>query len=95
MTRKGAGGIAGPLSPFQGSMFALPPPRHIPCDRCGASVRSAAAAEHVCDDDRRHHYDLFHVRHEVGRFENELSAWLDSPAGRFAQDEAARRRRSP
>jgi hypothetical protein len=76
-------------------MFALPPPRHMPCDRCGASVRRDVSAEHVCDDDRRHEYDLFHVREEVGLFDDQLSAWLDSPAGRFAQSEAARRRRSP
>jgi hypothetical protein len=52
-------------------------------------------AEHVCDDDRRHTYDLFHVRDEVKLFEDELSAWLDSPTGRAAQSEAARRRHSP
>jgi hypothetical protein len=76
-------------------MFALPPPRHMPCDRCGESVRRDVRAEHVCDDDRRHTYDLFHVRDEVKLFEEQLSAWLDSPTGRFAQSEAARRRHSP
>ena len=76
-------------------MFALPPPRHMPCDRCGESVRRDRTAEHVCDDERRHTYDLFHVRDEVGLFEDQLSAWLDSRAGRFAQSEAARRRHSP
>jgi hypothetical protein len=53
------------------------------------------SAEHVCDDDRRHNYDLFPVRGELKLFEDQLSAWLDSPAGRFAQSEAARRRLSP
>jgi hypothetical protein len=67
----------------------------MPCDRCGESVRRDLTAEHVCDDDRRHHYDLFHVRDEVGLFEDQLSTWLDSPTGRFAQYEAARRRLSP
>jgi hypothetical protein len=76
-------------------MFALPPPRHMPCDRCGESVRRDISAEHVCDDDRRHNYDLFPVRGELKLFEDQLSAWLDSPAGRFAQSEAARRRLSP
>lgn len=76
-------------------MFALPPPRHMPCDRCGESLHRAAAAEHVCDEDRRLAYDLFPVRDEVGRLETDLSAWLDSPAGRFAQYDAARRRRTP
>jgi hypothetical protein len=66
----------------------------MPCDRCGASVRRDLNAEHVCDDERRHSYDLFAVREEVGLFDDQLSAWLDSPAGRFAQHEAARRRRS-
>jgi len=95
MTRKGAGATTGPLSPFQGSMLALPPPRHMPCDRCGASLRPEAAAEHVCDEERRLSYELFPVRQEVDRLETELSAWLESPAGRFAQYDAARRRRSP
>jgi hypothetical protein len=67
----------------------------MPCDRCGESVRRERVAEHVCDDDRRHTYDLFHVRDEVKLFQDQLSAWLDSPAGRFAQSEAARRRLSP
>jgi hypothetical protein len=53
------------------------------------------SGDHVCDDDRRHSYDLFHVRDEVKLFDDQLSAWLGSPAGRFAQSEAARRRRSP
>jgi len=64
----------------------------MPCDRCGASVRRDRTAEHVCDDDRRHGYDLFPVREEVALFDDQLSAWLDSPAGRLAQHEAARRR---
>jgi len=76
-------------------MFALPPPRHMPCDRCGESVRLDMRDAHVCDDDRRHAYDLFHVRDEVKLFEDQLSAWLDSPTGRVAQSEAARRRQSP
>jgi hypothetical protein len=76
-------------------MFAFPPPRHLPCDRCGESLRRERAAEHVCNEDRRHHYDLFHFRDEVAIFDDELSAWLDLPAGRFAQYEAARKRRSP
>jgi hypothetical protein len=67
----------------------------MPCDRCGESVRRDISAEHVCDDDRRHNYDLFPVRGELKLFEDQLSAWLDSPAGRFAQSEAARRRLSP
>jgi len=74
-------------------MFALPPPRHMPCDSCGESLRAETAAHHVCDEERRHRYDLFPVRNEVELFENELSAWLDSPAGRFEQYDAERRRR--
>jgi hypothetical protein len=67
----------------------------MPCDRCGESVRRDMRDAHVCDDDRRHTYDLFHVRDEVKLFEDQLSAWLDSPTGRVAQSEAARRRHSP
>ena len=91
MTRKGAGATAGPLSPFCGSMLALPP-RHMPCESCGASVGVDAWLEHVCEDARRLDYLLFQSRHEIRRFELELGTWLESPAGRFEQYYAARRR---
>lgn len=76
-------------------MLALPPPRHLPCERCGASVLRAAAAEHACDEERLHAYAVFQLRGELQGFDDELAAWLDSPAGRFAQYDAARRRPPP
>ncbi len=75
-------------------MFALPSPRHMPCDRCGASVDRARAAEHLCDEERRLDYELFHLRDELERFEDGLGAWLDTPAGRFERFYAERGRHS-
>jgi hypothetical protein len=72
----------------------LPPPRHMPCDTCGESLRSASAAEHLCEEQRRLDYAIFLSRAELDGFDDELAAWLDTPAGRFAQFDAARGRRS-
>lgn len=66
----------------------------MPCDRCGESLRRTAAAEHVCDDERRLDYAVFLAGGGLDGLEDELTAWLDTPAGRFAQYEAARGRRS-
>jgi hypothetical protein len=73
-------------------MFALPPPRFMPCPDCGASVDRAAGRPHVCDEDRRVEYELFHLRGGVERFEDELTAWLASPVGRFEAFYASYRR---
>ena len=37
-------------------------------------------------------FRLFELRHEIDAFGDELSAWLDSPKGRFAQWLAERSR---
>jgi hypothetical protein len=39
---------------------------------------------HVCDDGRRIDYRLVQLGDEVAAFGDELTAWLDSPGGRFA-----------
>jgi hypothetical protein len=66
----------------------------MPCDTCGESLRRAAAAEHVCAEERRLDYAIVLSRAELDGFDDELAAWFDTPAGRFAQHDAARRRRS-
>ena len=74
-------------------MLALPPPRHLPCERCGASVARGALREHACDEERRLDYVLFQLRERVAAFECDLAAWLDSPRGRFELYYAERSRR--
>lgn len=65
---------------------------HMPCPDCGASVRTGAHAEHACDPERAHGYQLFPVREEVARLGSGIAAFLDSPHGRFAQWLAERER---
>ena len=74
-------------------MLALPPPRFMPCDRCGASVELHHADEHVCEEERLLDYALFQLRDEIACFDGELGAWLESPRGRFERFYARRRRR--
>ena len=42
---------------------------------------------------RRLDFLVFQLREEVGLFDRELSAWLETPAGRFAEWLAAHLRR--
>jgi len=65
--------------------LAFPTPDHMPCPDCGASVRVAADADHVCNDERRLDYRLIELRPEIERFAGDLTAWLETPAGRFAR----------
>ncbi len=72
-------------------MLALPPPPHMPCEHCGASV--ARGADHACDVDRLVEFQLFVLREEVAAFEEQLAAWLGTPEGAFACFYAERTRR--
>jgi hypothetical protein len=56
----------------------------MPCLHCGASIARGDDA-HVCDEERRLAYDLFH-------FDGELGQWLVTPEGRFEQYYAERNR---
>jgi hypothetical protein len=67
--------------------------QHMPCSKCGASVRVSERAGHTCDPERRLEFRLFQLRNEVASFDEGLSGYLDSPAGRFAQWLAERSRR--
>lgn len=66
--------------------------RHIPCADCGASVAKTELDEHVCDRERRVDYDLFQLRDDLARLEEEYRAFLASPAGKFALWQARRTR---
>jgi hypothetical protein len=56
----------------------------MPCDECGASLDRDERDEHTCDLDRRLEYQLFQQHAAIENFENELSAYLATPRGRFA-----------
>jgi hypothetical protein len=49
--------------------------------------------EHVCDQAQRASYELFQIRTEADRFDNELTRWLETPSGRFAVYYVERERR--
>jgi hypothetical protein len=73
-------------------MFGLPEPAFMPCDECGATVARDEKDEHVCERERWLDYQLFVQRAALERLENDLSAYLDSPEGRFQAWDAERRR---
>ena len=73
-------------------MLGLPQPAFMPCSECGASVASAEQDEHVCERERWLDYQLFVLRAEVERFEDDLAAYFDSPEGRFQLWDAERKR---
>ena len=65
--------------------FASFPQSHsLPCPECGAPVERAEGAAHECESERVLDYRISRIRHEIGRFDAQLAAWLESPQGRFA-----------
>lgn len=62
------------------------------CERCGLSLSRAERVTHVCDAERRAQFEAFQIRHEVAELDRELSAFLESPGGRFAVYYAERER---
>ena len=73
-------------------MLALPPPRFTPCERCGASVEREVAESHICERQRLVEYALFQLRDGVASFAADLTAWLETPPGRFESFYASYRR---
>ncbi|HVD26346.1 MAG TPA: hypothetical protein VNB86_10165 [Gaiellaceae bacterium] len=73
---------------------ALPQPTHIPCPECGASVVRDALPLHSCDAERLLDFRLFQLRDEIDAFDDQLTAWLRTAAGRFATWIAERDRRT-
>ncbi len=66
--------------------FTFPTPDHMPCPECGASLPlTDTAPTHACNEDRLLDYRLIELRPEIERFPDDLAAWLDTPAGRFAK----------
>jgi hypothetical protein len=71
---------------------SLPQPRHLPCPECGESVAVAARERHACEEERWAAYQLFQLRGEIATLEDQITAYLASPRGRFEVWDAARRR---
>jgi hypothetical protein len=67
--------------------------RFMPCPDCGSSVERAHAARHRCDPKRRLDFEVFALRHELAAVEAELTAYLETPQGRFELWYAERERR--
>jgi hypothetical protein len=66
--------------------------RYMPCPECGASLDGAAEELHACDPERLLDFGLFQLRGELAELEWQVAEYLDSPQGRFAVWDAARRR---
>ena len=66
---------------------------YMPCERCGMSLSQADRQTHICDSQRRARFEAFQMQHELAEFDRELTAFLRSPAGRFAVYCAERDRR--
>ena len=74
-------------------MLFLPPPQHVPCEHCGASIARGHEATHECDDERMLEFRLVQLRAEVDAFDDEFAAWLRTPRGCFELFYAERTRR--
>ena len=59
--------------------------RFMPCPDCGASIDQLDNEEHSCEQERRLDFQLFLLRDECARFDEELAAYLASSEGRFEQ----------
>jgi hypothetical protein len=64
--------------------------RFMPCRECGASVDREETSAHVCDPDRLVDFHLFALRFDLGRLEQSILAFLDSPIGRYEVWQARR-----
>jgi hypothetical protein len=73
------------MSDVRQMALAFPTPDHMPCPDCGASLPVAAEPDHVCDEDRVLDFRIVALGPEIAQFEDELAAWLDTSAGRFAR----------
>jgi hypothetical protein len=83
-------GTAARLPTLREEMLSLPPPRFMPCAHCGASVERGA--EHECDERRVVEFRLAQLGPEIDSFGEQLSAWLETPRGRFERFYAERTR---
>jgi hypothetical protein len=71
----------------------VPEPDEMPCPDCGASVAPDEARWHECEPDDVLDYRRFLERQEPVTLNEELTAYLASPRGRFEAWYAERQRR--
>jgi hypothetical protein len=58
-------------------------PSFVPCAECGAALAHAERDRHECDEERKLDHQLVQLRDEIAEFDAALTAYLDSPSGRF------------
>jgi hypothetical protein len=64
--------------------------RFMPCHDCGASVDRNDPSQHVCAPEALADFHFFALRTDVERLEESVTAYLDSPTGRFEEWHARR-----
>jgi hypothetical protein len=64
--------------------------RFMPCHDCGAPVDRFDPSRHVCAPEDLADFHFFALRTDVERLEESVTAYLDSPAGRFEAWQARR-----
>ena len=74
-------------------MFPIPQPKHMPCPECGESVARDDRDLHACDDERWLDYQMFQLREEIAGLDSGVTAYFDSPQGRFEVWYAASKRK--
>ena len=57
--------------------------RYMPCLDCGASFGGEDAEDHPCDPARRVEFEMFRLRADLARLDEEVAEYLRSPEGRF------------
>ena len=71
-------------------MFGFPHPQYMPCADCGASVSRRESELHTCESERQLEFAFFQLRDEREEFDEQFTAYLESPQGRFEAWYAAR-----
>jgi len=66
--------------------------RYMPCADCGASLAGEDPEDHFCDPVRRVEFQMFRMRAELARLDEDLAEYLRSPQGRFELCYAERQR---
>jgi len=69
-----------------------PRPHYVTCSECGRRVVRHEIDSHVCEQEQWLDDQVVRLRSEIGRFEADLAAWLQTPQGAFERYYAATRR---
>jgi hypothetical protein len=66
--------------------------RYLPCPECGAAVDQTDPSMHACDPERVLDTEVSRLREEIAAFDDQLTAYFDTPRGRFERWYAERER---